>query len=121
MFDVKEVQYLGDYIQGEFHLPGANADSGWELTSPADLSDLVISPKVKNDNVDFACQSAKQAYLKWAHLPLEKRKEYLNRIKEIYLSYSEELAFTISRETGKPLWEAKTEAKAMAGGRSILL
>ena len=39
--------------------------------------------------------------------------EVLNKAKQLFMKNQEELAETVSRETGKPLWEAKLEAKSV--------
>src|SRR3989344_8770159 len=64
---------------------------------------------------------AREAFLPWSERPLEERQEFLLRLKELYIRHKEELAEIISRETGKPFWEAKTEAAAMAGKIDITI
>lgn len=65
--------------------------------------------------MDELIQVARQAFATWGRLPLDERiahlRQYQQRLKE------EESAFitTISEETGKPLWESKTEVMAMIG------
>src|SRR4029078_7857815 len=44
----------------------------------------------------------------------EKRKQHLQRLKEVFISKAPELAEIISRETGKILWEATPDAAALA-------
>ena len=62
-----------------------------------------------------------RAYKKWRFTSLEDRKNYLLRLQEVYLSKTEQIAEIISRETGKPTWEALTEAKALAGKIKITI
>src|SRR6185312_13393348 len=57
----------------------------------------------------------------WAHLGVEKRKQHLLRLKEVFLARAGELAEIIARETGKPLWESKTEGAALASKIDITL
>lgn len=118
--DVKTESFLGDYINGEFLIP-RNEDGIWDVKSPGDLSDIIIQPRFAFEHIDRSCLAAKAAFLKWAHLPMEKRIEYMNRLKEVYQSNSEKIALAISREMGKPLWESKTEANAMIGKISITI
>lgn len=47
--------------------------------------------------------------------PLEKRIEVLEHYAQILKNHLEEFAETISKETGKPLWESKEEVRAMIG------
>src|SRR5262245_56615009 len=109
----KTLDFKGDFIGGKFVLPD-NGDEDWDVPSPANRKDIVIRPEAKFDHVDRAVQAARKAYLPWAHLGLEKRREHMLRLKEVFLSRSAELAEIISRETGKPLWETKGEAAALA-------
>lgn len=112
--------YKGDFIGGKFVRADA-PDEEWEIQSPADLKDLVFRCAGTYDHVERAVGAARQAYLPWAHLGFEKRREYLLRLKEIFVSRAAEIAEVISRETGKPFWEAKTEAGALASKIDITL
>jgi len=112
--------YLGDFINGRFVKP-IDEDGVIEDFSPADLSDLLMAVKYRYDHVGEACKAAKDAFVAWARLSFDERKNYLLRLKEIYINRADEIAETIARETGKPMWEAKTEAKAMVGKIDITL
>lgn len=61
--------------------------------------------------VDRAVQAAKEA----VHPPLEQRLEYVEKFQKLLTQNKEQLATVISQETGKPLWESKTEVDAMIG------
>lgn len=65
--------------------------------------------------VDIAVHAAEVAFPHWAELTLEQRGAYLQRFTQLLEQYKELLADTIGQETGKPLWEAKTEVAAMIG------
>ena len=67
------------------------------------------------DQTRAAVAAARAAFPRWATTPLAERLAILERYKEIVLRDGDELARLISRETGKPFWEAKTEAGAVAG------
>lgn len=110
---MQPLTFLGDYINGQFVLSDA-PDEEWKIHSPADLKDHVLSPVCDYDHADQAVEAAKKAFRSWAHLGLEKRKAYLLRLKEVFISRGPLLAEIISRETGKPLWETKTEVSALA-------
>ena len=66
-------------------------------------------------DVEDAVAAARRAFPAWALAPLDERIAVLKRYQEIILRDAEELARLISRETGKPFWETKTEAAAVAG------
>ena len=65
--------------------------------------------------VEQAVVAARQAFPNWQTLSTDQRIEYARKFQEIVQSRQSELALLISREVGKPLWEAKTEAGAVAG------
>lgn len=56
---------------------------------------------------------ARGAWAEWAARPLAVRAESLRRFVNVVRGRSEELADTISRETGKPLWEGRTEIESV--------
>ena len=60
-------------------------------------------------------ERAKAAFPAWSRTPLEKRMEYLLKFKEELQNAENSLAVTISKETGKPLWESHEEVTAMIG------
>ncbi len=120
MSDLKPMDYLGDYINGGFVKP-SKSDGEWEIQSPADLKDRVFSVEYSYDHIEQACQAAKKAYKSWRYTSLEERKNLLLRLQEVYLAHKEEMAQIISRETGKPSWEAMTEANALAGKIKITI
>lgn len=117
---MQQVTFLGDYINGTF-VKGERPQEDWISISPADFSDEVLSLNCTYEHVDQAVEAAKSAYRKWAHLTLDERKAYLLKLKEVYSQHVGEMAELIARETGKPLWEAKTEAGALAGKIGVTL
>ena len=65
--------------------------------------------------VNEAIKSARTALSTWAFTTIEQRLEYLRRYQEILRNNVQKFTEAISLETGKPLWEAATEAGAMVG------
>ncbi len=117
---LKNVTFAGDFINGRFVLTD-KSDGQFKDISPADLSDQVMTVKYKLDHIDQACQAAKQAYLPWAKLTLDERKKYLFKLKEVFVAHEAQMAELIARDTGKSLWDATTEAKALAAKVDITL
>lgn len=115
---LETINFRGDYINNEFTMP-SRIDESWDIISPADFSDKVISVNASFLNVDIVCEAATKAYLPWAQKSVKERAEYLLRLKDIFLKRAEEMAVTISREMGKPLWESRTEAAALAAKIAI--
>lgn len=62
-----------------------------------------------------AIARARGAFPSWASSPLDERISIIRRYAGILRERSEELALTISRETGKLLWESRAEVAAMIG------
>ncbi|MEX3922098.1 succinylglutamate-semialdehyde dehydrogenase [Paraburkholderia sp. BR10872] len=71
------------------------------------------------DDVDRAVNAARRAFAAWAQTPLEARCEIMQRFAALVTEKRETLAQAIGRETGKPLWEARTEAASMAAKIAI--
>ena len=65
--------------------------------------------------VDQAVKCARQAQYEWAGLSFDDRVIVVKRFAELLASNKEALALTIAQETGKALWEARTEVAAMTG------
>lgn len=117
---LKPVEFLGNFIDGRFQKP-ARVDGQWVKFSPCDLKERVLEVEFNYESVDEAVQSARQAFSTWSHLPQSKRFEYLRRLQEVYVAHTDQLATMIARETGKPLWESKTEVAAMINKIPITL
>ena len=67
------------------------------------------------DAVTTAVAKARAAFHDYALTPLADRVAMMERWGEAILARKEEIARAISDEIGKPMWEARTEAGAMAG------
>jgi succinylglutamic semialdehyde dehydrogenase len=63
--------------------------------------------------VDRAVASARAAFFAWSRTPLGERVALVRRFAEQLKANETALAHTIGLETGKPLWEAKTEVATM--------
>lgn len=66
-------------------------------------------------NVDEAVDRARRAWPAWAAQPLSTRIELVRRFVNEVRKDFDKLAESIARETGKPLWEARTEVEAVIG------
>ena len=63
--------------------------------------------------VEAAVAAARAAFPHWSAEPVEERIAVLRRFEAALEMRAEQLARDISRETGKPSWEAKAEVAAM--------
>jgi succinylglutamic semialdehyde dehydrogenase len=64
-------------------------------------------------DVDAAVERARRAWPAWAALPLATRIELVRRFANEVRKEQEAFAELIARETGKPLWESRTEVEAV--------
>ncbi len=83
---------------GEVHAHGASADAA---------------------QVESAVAAARAAFPGWAGKAAAEREALLRRFAAALGEHAEELAATLARETGKPLWEARAEAGAMRAKTEI--
>ncbi|MFC4845876.1 succinylglutamate-semialdehyde dehydrogenase [Hephaestia sp. GCM10023244] len=75
-------------------------------TEPATGAELWRHPV---SDVDAEVERARESWAEWAARPLANRVETLRRFANVVRSHHEAFADTIARETGKPLWESRTE------------
>lgn len=66
-------------------------------------------------DVDEAVQVAQKAFESWRDVPIQKRKEYLSKFKDILLQHADDMTELLCAETGKPKQIAEMEAKGMVG------
>lgn len=67
----------------------------------------------KVGNVDEAVERARRAWPAWAAQPLATRIELVRRFANEVRKEQDKFAELIARETGKPLWEARTEVESV--------
>ncbi|MEK6772644.1 MAG: succinylglutamate-semialdehyde dehydrogenase [Bdellovibrionota bacterium] len=120
MSQIFAIKYKGDYIDSRF-VPVEKGHGEFKDISPSDLNDMIMNVPFKHEHMDEACRAAKKAFPEWSALSMEKRKEALLRLKEVFVSHEPQMAQAISRDTGKPLWDSTTEAKALASKIDITL
>ncbi len=118
--NLNPINFCGDFISGKF-IKNEKIDGQFKDISPADLSDQILNVTYQLDHVDKACKAAKEAYLPWAKLTLNDRKNYLLKLREIFVAHEAQMAEMIARDTGKSLWDATSEAKALAAKVDITL
>ncbi len=113
------MKFLGDFIDGQFSLQ--DHEEKTPKLSPSDTSDHILSFSSSFSSVKRAYEAARRAFPLWRDLNISQRKKYLLKLKKAYEKRSSDIAEIISRETGKPLWEAQGEAKALASKIDITL
>lgn len=110
----------GNYVDGAFRRP-SDPEGAIRSVDPGDPSDVVGEFPWRADVIDEAVAAARRAFGRWSRTPFEERAALLRRYAEAVEKNAERLAQCISREMGKVLWEARGEAKAVAGKVPITL
>lgn len=110
----------GDYIGGEFRF-ATDPQGEWVVRSPAELKDELAKITYSYGHVDLAVDAARNAFSSWRKVPLENRCALLRQYQSVLKRRAEEGAELIARETGKPLWESKTEVSSMINKIDITL
>ncbi|WP_310497417.1 succinylglutamate-semialdehyde dehydrogenase [Sandarakinorhabdus sp.] len=87
--------------------------SHFELVSTDPCTGEVIWTGAPGD-VGAAVAAARAALPGWAHTPLDARIAVVRAFKDAVLGRAEDFAALIARETGKPLWETRTEVASVA-------
>jgi succinylglutamic semialdehyde dehydrogenase len=99
------------------------AGEGHDVTSvnPA-RNDIIWQGKTASPaQVAVAIKSARSAFETWADMSFDNRIAIVTKFGEQLTENKEALANTIALETGKPLWETRTEVGAMVGKINISL
>ena len=99
------------YVAGRWIEGGA---APFQSIDPASADPVWSGASADPACVREAFAAARGAFADWALTPFEDRRAILERYEAIVRDKADALAELIARETGKPLWETKTEAGAMA-------
>ena len=97
------------------------AGAGHEVSSLNPARNQVIwrGNSADAEQVNQAVLSSRQAFEQWAEQSLEHRISIITKFADLLAENHEALAITIAEETGKPLWETRTEVAAMKGKIAI--
>ena len=85
----------------------------FESLNPLNQQVLWLGRSASAAQVDAAVHAARAAFAGWALRPLAERIACVERFAECLREQAEALATAIGEETGKPLWEARTEVTSM--------
>jgi succinylglutamic semialdehyde dehydrogenase len=91
----------------------AGAGANLVSTDPASVSVVWEGASADAADVAQAVAAARRAFQPWADLPLEERVAALRRYRSALEARAEPMAQDFARETGKPLWETRTEIASM--------
>lgn len=101
----------GKWLSGE----GASLCS----KTPYDASILWEGKGATAQQVASAVAAARAALVDWRQSTFAEREAYVSAFVDVVKQNKEHIAQTIAQETGKPLWETRTEAAAMVGKATI--
>lgn len=98
------------YIDGSWDSSGQKP---FVSHNPATGAVLWQGASASVDQVQRAVSAARKAFPSWADLTYEQRYSYVERFKTSVANAQEELTLAIAKETGKALWDAKSEVAAV--------
>jgi succinylglutamic semialdehyde dehydrogenase len=99
------------YINGEWKKGGGIAFSSY---NPATDELLWQGNAASSQDLDEALEAAQQAFPKWSE-SFERRLEIIKKFQSIIEARKEKLSEALAQETGKILWDARSEITAMIG------
>lgn len=106
-------QYIdGQYINGQWL---AGEGEVMASVNPANDDTIWAALSATPAQVNSAVEAARAAFYPWADQTVEQRLTVIKKFAELLGEYKEKLAYAIALETGKPLWETRTEVAAMIG------
>lgn len=97
----------GQWVQGE--------GKAFSSLDPAKNKTIWQGNAATASQVEQAVSTARKAQYDWAGLSFEQRTAVVKKFAELLSEHKEAMALSIAEETGKALWEARTEVGAMIG------
>jgi acyl-CoA reductase-like NAD-dependent aldehyde dehydrogenase len=102
---MSETRLFQNYIGGEF--VASSSGKTFERRNPADQREVVgVFQDSRAEDVNAAVAAAKAAYPVWKQVPAPRRGEILLKAAELLLERKERYSRDLTREMGKPLFEA---------------
>ncbi len=101
------MQALQNYSRGQW--VASRSDQFLEVVNPANQEVLAQVPAGNRADVDLAVQAAVEGFREWRNVPVSRRVQYLFRLKTLLEENLDEIARTITLESGKTYAEAKAE------------
>ncbi|HET9510926.1 MAG TPA: succinylglutamate-semialdehyde dehydrogenase [Sphingomonas sp.] len=86
--------------------------AGQEIISTEPATGAILWRRM-SDDVDTEVARARESWPAWASQPIAYRIETLRRFANVVRQRADALTDLIARETGKPLWDARTEVEAV--------
>ena len=98
------------YINGKWIFP--NEPNELEVINPSNEEVCAVISIGNQIDTDFAVQAAKNSFFSWWHVPKDEKLLLLNKLLDIYVNRSDEMAEAISLEMGAPIdWAIEQQSK----------
>lgn len=110
----------GDYIWGSFIRP-ERVDGYIVGVNPGDRTDVLGHFPFSGSSVDDAVEAANRGQRQWQRVGRVDRAKAVRKFRDAINRHQERLAILITRETGKPMWEARQEVVASIRAVDLLL
>ncbi|MDO6686813.1 MULTISPECIES: succinylglutamate-semialdehyde dehydrogenase [unclassified Agarivorans] len=110
------MEHLNQFINGQWL---AGEGTVFESIDPAKNLSVWQGNAALSSQVDNAVAAARAAQFAWYMSGVESRLAVIKQFAYLLEQNKEQLALTIAQETGKPLWETRTEIAAMIGKIAI--
>ncbi len=104
------------YINGFWEEGSGDELRAWDKSTD---ETLWVGKSASLAQVEKAALSARRAFSEWSQVSLEKRIEIIKNFQKILETNKEKYSLELSRETGKPLWESRTELGSMIAKADI--
>ena len=101
------MQKILNYINGEWIEP--KVKEYFDVINPATGEVIAKTPLCGTSEVDAAAKAASAAFPDWRRTPVQDRIQYLFKLRDLLKANNDEIARTITNESGKTFEEAKAE------------
>ncbi len=101
------MEKLQNYINGQW--VDSHSDSVLNVVNPANQEILAQVPVGTAQDVADAAEAAEKGFQEWRRTPVSKRVQYLFKLKTLLEANLDDIARTITLESGKTFLEAKAE------------
>lgn len=105
-----------NYVNGNWVI---GSGEQFSVVNPADGQCIWQGNAAAEQEVQQACHAARVSFPAWAQTGLDERIAICNKFGDLLKLHAEELAQLITREVGKPYWEARGEVASMANKIAI--
>ena len=103
----------GNYFDGQYSHPQTAETVFLERECPADIDTILWKMPLNYDSIESIAESALKGFSQWKKINLQNKIELLKSYQKQVSAKQNLIAEAIALETGKPLWESKTEVDSV--------